>query len=423
MLGRLGAIIEYFNERGLRPTLAKIAVHLLSLPAGLIFAVYDWVTTHDRQDVTISIPGSQPESDTYALLDTLSERQEPGQLTVLSYKTVDTSQLDLWEDITVRTPRHHTLSCFRALARSDVVLCKHDSHLKWYRMFDTSDRTYVRSYHGPITKAYGATRTESQPTYHSMVPRPDTTIKLRVVNSDTERYFRASAEGRHPQRFRKWGYPRFDRLWRFVDGDATPVLPPSTCETLATEDSTTDILYAPTHKDRDYVTTFVPYPNADPERLQAWCHENNVRLFLRPHPGESPRMDHLVDSETILLADQSIASAATELLPHMDGLITDYSSIYVEFLPFNRPIVFVPDNHERFCEIRGLAFDYERYFPGPKPQTFSDFLAALEQVVTGEDGYADERGFVRETFTPRTEYSFLNAVRKAEGLGESAHDE
>ncbi|QIO24099.1 CDP-glycerol glycerophosphotransferase family protein [Haloarcula sp. JP-L23] len=414
MLASPDRIDEIFRNGEAVHTVSRIMsyLHTVGFPLCFVFGLYDQFTSYDRRDITILIRGTKPESDTYALLSELAADDTDRTLYVFSPMGIDDTQLTLWDDsdVTTKSAEVHTLTFFRALAQSEIVLCKSNPFLKWYRLLDRSDRRYVRLYHGPITKAYGTTRTGSEPSlFGDSVPLPDTAPKYRAVESVVEKYFRASAEGSHPSRYTMWGYPRFDRIQRLVAGEANPVLPEDS-EAVLEERDYTDILYAPTHKDGAYKTSFLPFEDADSERLRDWCHEHDVRLFLRPHPKENVEYDHLVDDQRIFSADQTFANSATELMPYLDGLITDYSSIYIAFLPYDCPIIFVKDDHERFLSVRGLAFDYERYFPGPKPETFDAFLAELLAITNGHDEFANERSFVRNTFVPRRETTFLEAI-------------
>jgi CDP-glycerol glycerophosphotransferase len=73
------------------------------------------------------------------------------------------------------------------------------------------------------------------------------------------------------------------------------------------------------------------------------------------------------------------------ILKHTDVLITDYSSVYFDFLYLNRPIIFYPYDLEYYeNEDRGLIFNYNDYTPGPKVYN----LPQLEScILSGEHDY------------------------------------
>ena len=57
---------------------------------------------------------------------------------------------------------------------------------------------------------------------------------------------------------------------------------------------------------------------------------------------------------------------ASDLLPISDILITDYSSLFYQYAPLNRLIVFYPYDYEEYIKLRGgFYLDYEKELPGP----------------------------------------------------------
>jgi CDP-glycerol glycerophosphotransferase (TagB/SpsB family) len=79
------------------------------------------------------------------------------------------------------------------------------------------------------------------------------------------------------------------------------------------------------------------------------------------------------------------------LLRHVDVLVTDYSSIYFDFLLLDRPIVFYCYDLDKYIGSRGLYFDYEQATPGPRPRTFEGLVQAMEQALRGEDVCQQQR--------------------------------
>lgn len=82
-----------------------------------------------------------------------------------------------------------------------------------------------------------------------------------------------------------------------------------------------------------------------------------------------------------------------------DLLITDYSSIYLDYLLLDRPIVFFAYDLEHYVERdRALYFTYESMTPGAR----CDTQVKLENVLTAilssgcRDEYAEQRNGVRQ---------------------------
>ena len=87
-----------------------------------------------------------------------------------------------------------------------------------------------------------------------------------------------------------------------------------------------------------------------------------------------------------------------EALGCFDLLITDYSSIYLDFLLTGRPMIFLPYDRGEYLADRGMNFDYDQVTPGPKPENFAEFLRWLGALTEGEDPWAEERARVRRFF-------------------------
>lgn len=80
------------------------------------------------------------------------------------------------------------------------------------------------------------------------------------------------------------------------------------------------------------------------------------------------------------------------ILPYMDMLITDYSSVYFDFLLLNKPIIFFPYDFKKYVsKDRELYFDYDQFTPGPKAYSFNKLLKWIEYFLKGKDNYVRQR--------------------------------
>ena len=85
------------------------------------------------------------------------------------------------------------------------------------------------------------------------------------------------------------------------------------------------------------------------------------------------------------------------LLRLADFMITDYSSIYTDYLLLNRPVLFFPYDQDDYSKrLREFQFDYDDMTPGPKCLDQAALEAAMLDVVEGRDAWAEKREAARD---------------------------
>jgi CDP-glycerol glycerophosphotransferase len=150
-------------------------------------------------------------------------------------------------------------------------------------------------------------------------------------------------------------------------------------------------LYAPTFRD-DHSDPFV-HGALRFDTLSAFLQEKNMFLFLKMHPLSSAY--GLENLENIRMISNE--SDIYPLLPLFDCLITDYSSIYMDYLQLLRPVIFFPyDMQDYNARLREFQFDYNDMTPGPKCFDQDELLLALGAVASGDDGYRKQRLRLRD---------------------------
>lgn len=84
-------------------------------------------------------------------------------------------------------------------------------------------------------------------------------------------------------------------------------------------------------------------------------------------------------------------------LRYSDLLITDYSSVYFDYLLLDRPIVFYPYDLEYFRQYdRGLIFNYFDITPGDKAFDINQLKTAILNNIQKADRYQKERRSLKE---------------------------
>lgn len=80
-----------------------------------------------------------------------------------------------------------------------------------------------------------------------------------------------------------------------------------------------------------------------------------------------------------------------ELLGASDALITDYSSVYFDYLITNKPIGLTLDDFEEYKEQTGFAYDYKKTIKGHYIYNLNDLYSFIENIATNEDMYKKDR--------------------------------
>ena len=104
-------------------------------------------------------------------------------------------------------------------------------------------------------------------------------------------------------------------------------------------------------------------------------------------------------SNLVLINDAFLAEHHVmnyELMGKADALLTDYSSVYHDYLLLNRPIGLCWDDYEEFARREGFVVDVDTVLaPGEKIYTTEDLCGFINRLAAGEDRLREVRTEVR----------------------------
>jgi CDP-glycerol glycerophosphotransferase (TagB/SpsB family) len=122
------------------------------------------------------------------------------------------------------------------------------------------------------------------------------------------------------------------------------------------------ILYAPTYRDSGELVSNTN--TLDIEKFDKFCRDCGFILIVKFHPYPNNELSTM-NFDNVLIYHPS--KDVYPLLPVTDLLITEYSSIYTDYLLLNKPIIFYPYDYKKYLvKDRELKFDYNCITPGPK---------------------------------------------------------
>ena len=173
----------------------------------------------------------------------------------------------------------------------------------------------------------------------------------------------------------------------------------------------TNILYAPTW--RPYSKTILfPFSDFELKKFNNFLIKNEMLVYLRLHPNfEGDELDLIQSASNIRLLERANIDDINTVLGSFDLLITDYSSIYVDYLLTKRPVLFLPYDYSEYNETVGFSIDYFNYTPGPKPENFKAFMQELTDLINIDSYYYEQRVRVNNILnTVQSEHCKNNAT-------------
>jgi len=190
------------------------------------------------------------------------------------------------------------------------------------------------------------------------------------------------------------GAPRHDVLFKDVPGaeiDVNEPLRDKLSEIRAGNPTSKIILYAPTF--RRGAASKSPLSHLDLNKLQDFAVRMNYFFVVSLHPKyASSKWAPEGRFPNIFFCSPSYDRLP--LLRQFDMLITDYSSCFIDFLLLNKPTIFFAYDLDEYRNNPGIDEEFWRFIPGPRVETMSALLRALEQP----DKFAEERERARNIF-------------------------
>lgn len=151
------------------------------------------------------------------------------------------------------------------------------------------------------------------------------------------------------------------------------------------------ISYLPTHR-QGGAQFFEVEKIIDLDAINEVCKNNNYVFAIKKHFYH--RNENTLKKDYSNIIDLTHTEVDTqELLKHTDILISDYSSVFIDYLLLDRPIIFYNFDFEEYS-IKDVDtyFKYEDVTPGQKVKEKKELTKRLEYLCQGySDGYEKER--------------------------------
>ena len=171
------------------------------------------------------------------------------------------------------------------------------------------------------------------------------------------------------------------------------------------------ILHMPTFRDSGVAP--LDAQNIDPNQIAEFAIKHNLLWALKLHPSLI-----LAKKEYPGLIVCQSTSDVYPILRESDVLLTDYSSVYFDYLLCDRPIHFhIHDLEQYTSQSREFMLNFDDWRPGPATRTAEELFASLRRTLDGDDAFAAERKRMRDIlFTHQDAGSSARVCRHIESL-------
>ena len=163
------------------------------------------------------------------------------------------------------------------------------------------------------------------------------------------------------------------------------------------------VMYAPTFKkgigkeeskiNKENVLNLNQY---DEEILTSYLEKNDILLVLKLHPVEENILKEVESNNIVILKDNEMLDefvTINEILDGVDLLISDYSSIYIDYINLERPVMFFDTDKDEYEKNRGILFETLDFWwmAGPQVHSIDKFIQETERLLNDSDYYKKER--------------------------------
>ena len=136
------------------------------------------------------------------------------------------------------------------------------------------------------------------------------------------------------------------------------------------------------------------------EKVNAAANKNNILVVIKPHPMDDVSVPTRDFSNILFINDENIRQkgySLYSLLSFADALITDFSSVCLDFMLLDRPIVFAGADREEYTKNRGFVIDdISSLMAGENLECLEKLIEFIEDFSQNKDTYKKVRQRVND---------------------------
>jgi len=142
------------------------------------------------------------------------------------------------------------------------------------------------------------------------------------------------------------------------------------------------VLFAPTFREANS-SAIEQIKEKEWRELERFMVKNNLLFGIRPHPYDIKDLPEFIkNSSHFTLFLSSEFTEANIVLKYTDILVVDFTSIWIDYLLLQRPIIgFAKDYKHYLEEERGFVYDFNSIFPSKFVSNINDLTDEIKKVI------------------------------------------
>ncbi len=321
-----------------------------------------------------------------------------------------TSHVSALASAGIRFHRHLSRQATHALLSSGVLIVDH-SIRDGYIARRHPNRRVINIWHGVPIKNIELCMPHTSGRRRRLIVKNSSLYDTMIASSAADRDAIAKSFGVPPERVHVTGLPRYDL---FRDQELSQDLQADLAKIHELRRGRRLVLFAPTFRERG-LSAFAQLTEEDWGQLVACLQRHDAVLGLRRHPYDEPpahpATDRIIDLHPDTMPETNLVLRVTDLL------ITDFSSLWVDFLLRHRPILGYAKDREHYTENeRGFVHRFEEVFPGHFAQSVPELIAELDKALGApepEMRYERQLALFHTVATRRSSDAVADLVRQS----------
>jgi CDP-glycerol glycerophosphotransferase len=158
------------------------------------------------------------------------------------------------------------------------------------------------------------------------------------------------------------------------------------------------IVYAPTYRQTTAVinSSYYQFSPDEINKLRKILKKNNAILGFRMHYFRNDKnlfnIENFIDNKYIFNLGHEVFPEIAPIIRTSDLIITDYSSVYIDGLYINKPVIGFMYDKEHYSEQEdGFLYDLDIAFPGPITNNFDSLIKTINLEINSKKQIKSEK--------------------------------